>query len=209
MVLVYVLRHTWGFQEFGRTKRITHDEFQHGRKRRNGSRLDGGIGMSPNSIKDGVRRAVAHGFLVQEVEHRRDRGRRSYLYSLRMSNSDTWGSESDTPGVTDRTPDDQRVTPGLAEPDTRSEKDTIERNGGQIEEKEEEEREEEEPVVCPLHQVPMELHSKDGDSWYSHRLPDGSWCWSGPGDGPTQVTYRDWTPEERRWVNASLREMVT
>jgi len=88
MVLIYVLRHTWGFQEFGRTKRITLDEFQYGRKRRDGSRLDRGTGMSLNSIKDGIRRAVAHGFLVQEVEYRRDRGRRSHLYSLRMSNSD-------------------------------------------------------------------------------------------------------------------------
>jgi hypothetical protein len=39
----------------------------------------------------------------------------------------------------------------VAELDTRSEKETIERNGGQIKEKEEEEeREEEEPVICPL-----------------------------------------------------------
>jgi hypothetical protein len=70
VAVLYVLRHTWGFQEYGITRRITHDEFQHGRKRRDSSRLDGGAGLSANGIREGIRRAVAHGFLVQEVEHR-------------------------------------------------------------------------------------------------------------------------------------------
>jgi len=30
--------------------------------------------------------------------------------------------------------------------------------------------------LCPIHNVPMEAHSKNGDTWYSHKLPDGSWC---------------------------------
>jgi hypothetical protein len=120
MAVLYVLRHTWGFQEYGTTKRITHDEFQHGRKRRDGSRLDSGTGLSLNCLKDGIRRAVAHGFLLQEVEHWRDPGRRSYLYSLRMSNSDPRGSGSDTPEVRDRPPGDQGMIPRGARVDTRS-----------------------------------------------------------------------------------------
>jgi hypothetical protein len=103
-VLPYVLRHARGFQEFGLAKRFTLDEVQHGRKRRDGSRLDGGTGLSLNGIKDGVRRAVAHGFLVQEVEHRRDRGRRLHLFRLRMSNPDTLR-------VRIRYPGGQRSTP--------------------------------------------------------------------------------------------------
>jgi len=55
----------------------------------------------------------------------------------------------------------------------------------------------------------MDLHSKDGATWYSHRLPDGTWCGGAPGDWPSQVTYREWTPEERRWVYASFPEVVT
>jgi len=30
--------------------------------------------------------------------------------------------------------------------------------------------------LCPIHTVPMRLYEKDGRSWYSHRLEDGSWC---------------------------------
>lgn len=39
-------------------------------------------------------------------------------------------------------------------------------------------------VICSIHNVPMKLRIKDGDQWYSHRLPDGSWCKGNPGDQP-------------------------
>jgi hypothetical protein len=29
---------------------------------------------------------------------------------------------------------------------------------------------------CPKHGVPMKRNTKDGRSWWSHRLADGSWC---------------------------------
>jgi hypothetical protein len=29
---------------------------------------------------------------------------------------------------------------------------------------------------CPKHSVPMKLNHKDGRSWWSHKLADGSWC---------------------------------
>ena len=48
-VVLYVLRHTWGFQEFGQVKRISSDEFIHGRRRRDGTRLDDGTGLVTNS----------------------------------------------------------------------------------------------------------------------------------------------------------------
>ena len=31
-------------------------------------------------------------------------------------------------------------------------------------------------TLCPIHKVPMHLYEKDGRSWHSHRLEDGSWC---------------------------------
>ena len=37
----------------------------------------------------------------------------------------------------------------------------------------------EEPIPenwCPIHQVEMTKYSKEGRSWYSHRLDDGTWC---------------------------------
>lgn len=30
--------------------------------------------------------------------------------------------------------------------------------------------------TCPIHKVPMRRYEKDGRSWYSHRLENGSWC---------------------------------
>jgi hypothetical protein len=118
MVVLYVLRHTWGFQKYGITKRITLDEFQHGRKRRDSSRLDSGTGLSPNCLKDGIRRAVAHGFLL-----------------------------------------------------------------------------------------PMGIHCRDGKVRYSHQLRDGTWCNGRREVEPSPVTYREWTPEERDWVNTCSRRM--
>jgi hypothetical protein len=59
------------------------------RTRTGASCLISGTGQSLNGIKDGLRRAVAHGFLVQEVEPRWDRGSRVHLFCLRMSNPDT------------------------------------------------------------------------------------------------------------------------
>lgn len=137
-VILYVLRHTWGYQEFGQAKRITLDEFSNGRKKRDGSRMDGGTGLSPNSIKHGIRLAVKHGFLVQERDGR-DRARSSHTYMLKMhadegvSNSDTRKerkarvSEFDTQkSETDTQPSESDSQPSAA--DIRSGKETLERN---------------------------------------------------------------------------------
>ncbi len=82
-VVEYILRHTWGYQEYGVAKLITMDEFMRGRKRRDGSRLDAGCGMAENSIKKGIADAVAHGFLVVETDDS-DRGRIKKFYAPRM-----------------------------------------------------------------------------------------------------------------------------
>jgi len=33
-----------------------------------------------------------------------------------------------------------------------------------------------ETILCPIHNVPMREWKKNGRSWYSHKLEDGSWC---------------------------------
>lgn len=86
-VIVYILRHTWGYQEFDVSKRITLDEFENGRKKSDGTRLDGGTGLSKPTIIDGLRRAEEHGFII--VEEGGDAGRVKKLYRLNMSNSFT------------------------------------------------------------------------------------------------------------------------
>jgi len=117
-IVLYILRHTWGFSEFGQPKRITLDEFCNGRKRADGSRMDIGTGLSPNSIKTGIRAAIAHGFLLQ-IPDNHDAARHSYEYQLNM----IAGDESSKV--------DARVSKIDTQPsktDTRSEKETIERN---------------------------------------------------------------------------------
>ena len=129
-VVLYVLRHTWGYQEWEQPKRITLDEFMGGRKRRDGTRLDEGTGLGLNTVRRGLDRAVAHGFLTREPEER-DRGRRAFVYGLRMvaveagegdgesmypnrigrvSDSDSQGIQNGLPGYPNRIVD-QRKNP--------------------------------------------------------------------------------------------------
>ena len=82
-VLLYVLRHTWGFQEFGEGKKITLDEFEHGRKRKDRTRMDNGTGLTKSTIIAGLKKAVEHGFLIVETDSS-DKGRVKKSYALNM-----------------------------------------------------------------------------------------------------------------------------
>ena len=84
LVVLYVLHHTVGYQDYTHGRRITLDEFCHGRKRHDSSRIDRGTGLSPNAVKAGVRAAIEHGFLIRESDGR-DPGRASYVYRLRVT----------------------------------------------------------------------------------------------------------------------------
>ena len=50
----YVLKHTWGYSEFDMVKKITTDEFMYGRKKKDGSRIDTGTGLSKPSVIAGL-----------------------------------------------------------------------------------------------------------------------------------------------------------
>ena len=92
-VVEYVLRHTWGYHEFGVAKKITTDEFMRGRKRQDGNRVDKGTGLSNRAVIDGLRLAVEHGLLLEEID-RSDRARIKKYYSLRMlASSENAGEE--------------------------------------------------------------------------------------------------------------------
>lgn len=82
----YVLRHTWGFHEFGICKTISIDEFMYGRKHKDGSRMDKGTGLkSDRSVRDGLKLAIEHGYLVCVVDDS-DKARIKKSYALKMSN---------------------------------------------------------------------------------------------------------------------------
>jgi hypothetical protein len=84
-VIIYVMRHTWGYHEYGISKAISVDEFMHGRKREDGSRMDQGTGLSNRSVIDGLRSAVQHGYLICDVDAS-DLARVKKSYALRMIN---------------------------------------------------------------------------------------------------------------------------
>lgn len=90
-VIQYVLRHTWGYQEYDSTpKTITTDEFMYGRKytqgKHKGERIDKGTGLSNHSVIEGLRRAVKHGYLVCTVDES-DKARIIKAYALKRVDS--------------------------------------------------------------------------------------------------------------------------
>ena len=91
-VVQYVMRHTWGHQEYGILKHISLDEFMNGRRRQDGSRLDKGTGLTKKSVIAGVKSAVERGFLIEEVDDS-DKARVKKYYALRMA------SQNDSDGL--------------------------------------------------------------------------------------------------------------
>jgi hypothetical protein len=143
-VVEYVMRHTWGYREFGVKKAITTDEFMNGRKRNDGSRMDKGTGLSNRSVIDGLRLAEEHGYLTSELDST-DKARQVKSYMLKMSELDMKilhieTDESDMKNLHSRYEDVTYLREDSSyqrvESSHRSEKDTIERNSKETPEKE-------------------------------------------------------------------------
>ena len=106
-VVLYIYRHTWGYQEkkinpddpakHDEIKRITTDEFMHGRKKADGTRMDRGTGLSNRSVIDGLRNAVKHGYILETVDDR-DKGRVVKSYALNMLKSTENSCEESSQG---------------------------------------------------------------------------------------------------------------
>ena len=134
-VILYILRHTWGFSDS--EKRITIDEFCNGRKRADGTRIDGGCGISPNSVRSGLDSAVQHGYIVVE-EDARDLARIKRFYSINS------GVQALNAGVQELNAGVQELNPRSSKVEPRTEKETIERN---LEKKEEDDGESVKPAT--------------------------------------------------------------
>jgi DNA-binding PadR family transcriptional regulator len=135
-VVEYILRHTWGYQEYGLKKHITIDEFVNGRRRQDGSRMDKGTGLSERAVYDGLRKAVENSLIEEEIDDS-DRGRIKKSYSLRMRETAYAGEELQTlqsgvqtlhPPLQDLHPDPQTLQVRGASDAPRTEKDTQERH---------------------------------------------------------------------------------
>src|SRR5215207_5687330 len=135
-VVEYILRHTWGYQEYGLKKHITIDEFVNGRRLKDGSRMDKGTGLSERAVYDGLRKAVENRLIEEEMDDS-DRGRVKKSYSLRMRETAHAGEELQTlqsgvqslhPPLQDLHPGPQTLQVRGASNAPRTEKDTQERH---------------------------------------------------------------------------------
>jgi hypothetical protein len=151
-VVLYVLSHTYGYREYASMKAITLDEFEHGRKRADGTRIDEGTGLSRASIKLGLKQAKDDSFLYEVVDdHDRARIVRWYAVQLPSDGSTSARGRDSSPltqpysaqtltnssasGIASRPqrdsiqpPAGQHLAPGGIASSPRSEKETLERN---------------------------------------------------------------------------------
>lgn len=128
-VVLYILRHTWGFDEL--YKRISLDEFEHGRKQVDGSRMDEGVGMTRPSIISGLKQALEHGFIYAHTDDT-DKARVKKFYSLTEQ-----GLKSFTPEVKEFDSEVKEFNPSSKKvlPRTKKETDSKKLNEKESEEK--------------------------------------------------------------------------
>lgn len=86
-IILYVMRHTWGFGEYNVWKKFTIDEFMCGRKRADGERFDQGTGLSDYGVKDGIKRAKEDGYLLEKTVDK-DKARIKKFYCLAICELD-------------------------------------------------------------------------------------------------------------------------
>jgi len=125
----YVLKHTWGYSEFDVVKKITTDEFMNGRKKKDGTRIDTGTGLSKPSVIAGLKSAVEHGLLEEETDDS-DKARIKKFYKLKMkTSSEENNTERNDPhsDVKNLYTGVKNVNIGSKQSLHRSEKETIER----------------------------------------------------------------------------------
>lgn len=131
-VIQYVIRHTWGFREYGICKVISVDEFRQGRRRQDGSRMDKGTGLSEQSVRNGLKKAIDDGYLVFEIDTS-DAARTKKSYALKMRTEvETRVQTLDPPQTLDPVQtlgsEVQTLDPRGINFRPRSEKDTIEKH---------------------------------------------------------------------------------
>jgi hypothetical protein len=137
-VIQYVIRHTWGFHEYGICKTISVDEFMHGRRRQDQTRMDCGTGLSEQGVRNGLNKAIKDGYLICEVDLS-DAGRVKKSYALKMRTAEL-GVQSFDPvqtldppqslgsGVQTLDPEVQTLGARGQKIRPRTEKDTIEKH---------------------------------------------------------------------------------
>jgi hypothetical protein len=148
-VTLYLIRNTWGYQEYEQGKLITTEEFVNGRKRKDDTRLDSGCGLKTTAVKEGLARGIEHGHIVCNVDDS-DKGRIRKYYRLKMDEtSKPVIAELDSRNATmpsrKATMDSRNATIREPQRDHRSEKETLETH------LKKQTKEEESASLSPLH----------------------------------------------------------
>jgi len=127
VVMTYMFRQTIGYHELNR--HLTLEDFEHGRKRSDGTPLDAGTGLSRPTIQKALRSLTDLGLLSSQDEGDAARIRRTYwiIYPTIESGVKNFYPQTDS-GVKNFYPGGQESLP-------RSEKDTLERNSGDLKER--------------------------------------------------------------------------
>lgn len=103
-ILLYLIRHTWGFQEYDLPKYLTVDEFMQGRVvgkdvgeiknypfRHGKYRMDTGTGLSEMSVRNGLTAAINDGYIIEYADTR-DKARVKKYYLLRIADKKIYGT---------------------------------------------------------------------------------------------------------------------
>jgi len=80
----YLAKHTWGYQRFDQPLRLSLDEFERGRCRRDRSRLDAGTGLAHRHVLQAVKTLEDLG-LVETLRDDADAARKLRYYTLRIA----------------------------------------------------------------------------------------------------------------------------
>jgi hypothetical protein len=80
--LLYIVRHTLGFHD--KVKTITIDEFENGRKRKDGTRIDDGAGIGHDAIVRSLKSLSDRNIITRETDAR-DKARQKVTYGLNLS----------------------------------------------------------------------------------------------------------------------------
>lgn len=126
-IIMYILRHTWGYQEYSQLKHITIDEFVNGRKHNDGTRMDKGAGLGETCVKQGLARAIEHGYVICEIDDS-DKGRIRKYYGLKLEGRiATPDSREPTPDSRNATMPSRKPTRKGTDTDPRTERETLDR----------------------------------------------------------------------------------
>lgn len=83
-VLLYIIKHTWGFQNYDTPVHLTVDEIRNGRYQKGRVRMDKGTGLSGGAVSEALKSLIEGGFIVCYTDNT-DRGRVKRYFMIRQS----------------------------------------------------------------------------------------------------------------------------